>query len=226
MTYLNKTKISAFLLASSILGWPVLAVADDLTIGLDFSDSYALITDKHYAAEVAKNAADEIAKMSKGDVLRIQAFGTYGVSSLKIEKKLNFGYPPKKAAIEVRTVIEQIPEMFANGRFEPQQQTGIVAFVSENAGRMKCGAKSGRLIAYTDGVEWTSQTDGQKLADGKAKLPVYGTGFQKCSLQIRGIGYFAGTGSDYVIVHNLTNAWNAWTAQVGFNKDSSVSSSL
>lgn len=219
--------ITLLIAALCLLLQSVAAHAVDTAIGLDVSASHALVESGPYPARVGQDAAGYVNKMKKGDTLRIETFGTHGVSGLAVTAPLNFKLPPNAAAAQVKTLITSLPKQVDEGNWPLSQQTEIAGWITETAKRMQCDKRKGVIVLYTDSVQWSNTVNGQALAEGKAKLPIYSKHYSKCEVHVRGAGYFSGgKGAPYDVVQNLVKAWEDWIKASNYAPASSVSGSF
>lgn len=186
-------------------------------IGLDVSDSTPLISDKAYAARAVSAVSDMLSGLEAGDQVLIQTIGNYGMA----ENPLNFEWtvsrrtPAIKLRRIVTSLIARLPKLVESGKLEAANSTNLVGFLEMASYSVDCETETTSFVLLTDGIEWSSRTNGRALAAGNASLPAPPEDSLKgCDLTMIGIGQTV-KGADPAVTANLIKAWKTWSVTAG-----------
>lgn len=184
-------------------------------IGLDLSKSNPLIEDPAFAARVAQRVAVIVRQLGMASEIHIRTFGNYDPSSnpFAFDTVLSVRSRPDRVAAEVQKLIANTPRLVASGRWRPQRNTNILAFLDNSVRAMGCGGMPTTIILASDGIE---DSEYARLAHGDGLPRPDRRLFRGCArLAIYGIGQ--GSGSP-VLTTRLRAQWDGWSRAAGFGR--------
>lgn len=196
---------------------PAYAQDRHVIIGLDVSDSTPLINDEAYAGRAAQAVSDLLGDLEAGDRVSVETIGNYGIAekTLRFEWTVSRRAPAVKIRRTLTGLISRLPKIVQSGKLEPAQSTNIAGFLEMASYSVDCEARETSFLLLTDGIEWSSRTNGRALAAGDASLPAPPEdGLKGCELTMLGIGQTV-EGADPAATGNLIKAWKTWSAAAG-----------
>ena len=181
--------------------------AKTLTIGLDVSGSNPLIIDENFSRGAALFAAEKVAELESGDVVRILTFGDRrAAENLKrIEFKISKRNRAREVARASAQYIAAIPKAVQDG----QPETNIVAWL-EHTGGFECEENS-EIVVITDGVQAAKNFNPQSFIAGRISLPPPRVNLKGCSVTFFGLG--AGVESNGI--HLMETQWRDFIEVAG-----------
>ena len=177
-----------------------------LTIVKDISASAPLLVNVEFAKKAANAAADKFDLLKTGDTLIMRTLGEAGLKNIgstseKVKRH------KKRQSDRLYRHIKKIPEQKLTG----QNQTNILYFLTFT--NFDC-AKGEDIFLISDGIEFSSEMDGNKLIGGEA-LPAPDKDMLKgCKLTIYGLGLTIPSLSNQHL-KNLLTAWKNWAKIAG-----------
>lgn len=207
--------------------WPVLtvififaftapALAGDLLVLVDLSDSPAHVKSAALAARMGDYAAGKIEKMRLGETVRVRTFGQAGSAGnwLALDFRLSrrAGGTPKEVAAAVKLVLANLPKLVAQKKLALQHRTQIIRSLHDLSGTVLRPGSS--LLLLSDLMEFSPDADCARLLKNKhPQLPPPPSGFLK-GVEIIALG--AGHGLATVAQSRRLEAmWRAWFKRAG-----------
>lgn len=188
-----------------------------VVVAVDLSSSTPLVTDESYAARAGNMIEGALRDLRSGDRVSFRTLGDYGAAanSLKLDWTISRRRPAAKVRRTISQIISQLPALVQAGRVTLSKQTDITGFLELMTYTVDCTGDSARFLLFTDGVEWSSRTNGRALSNGNATLPrPPKDALRGCSLSMIGIGQLA-SGSNPRTTNNLISAWQRWANAAG-----------
>lgn len=187
-----------------------------IVIGLDLSKSNPLVTDKEYAAKVARRVGPIISSLEPRSIVTLRTFGAYDVTvqDLSYDRVISSRHRPEDVARTVQGIIAGVPTLIEKGTLSAQMATNIVPFLENMAEVVDCKAHATEIYLITDGLE---DSEYARLIEPKSTLPLPTKRiFWRCqTLEILGLG--VGSKSPLVTSH-LREQWTSWAKAAGFKE--------
>lgn len=188
--------------------------AERLVIGLDLSRSNPLIADRQFAAKVAERIAERVRKLGFASEVHVRTFGSFDASAnpFYYDTVISARSRPDAVAAEIEKLIAGTPELVAEGKWQAQARTNILAFLDNVARSEGCSGLPTTVILASDGIE---DSQFARLDDPADHLPAPdGKPFAGCAaLEILGVG--EGTRSPLKTAR-LRAEWTRWAHEAGF----------
>lgn len=194
------------------------AMADELWVGIDMSDSAPLLLEDIQAAAAAETIADEIRQLERGDLVRIISFGESGVTDRQIDFSIELSGRNRPAAIaeQFLELIASLPQRTRDGQLHTESQTNAMGFLERIGPLLNCQSVPTTLLVMTDGIEWSTAITGEGLLAGQPLPPPSGPILQGCAVTFWGLGQqrreFGHDDGWYPI---LRAAWSTYMDQAG-----------
>ena len=185
-----------------------------IVIGLDLSKSNPLIDEPEFAARVAERVSNVVRGLGFASEVHVRTFGTYDATSnnFHFDTQLSVRNRPDDVATQIEKLIAGTPTLIANGKWQAQNRTNILAFLDNISQSIGCSGQPTTVILLTDGIEDSVYA---RLDDPGDHLPAPdGKPFAGCAeLQILGLG--EGTRNP-IKTTRLRTEWTRWAHEAGF----------
>jgi hypothetical protein len=214
---LATTALTAILIAGA--GTAATAQNRHVIIGADVSGSTPLISDSAYAARAGQSVSDMLGDLEPGDRISLRTIGDYGMgpNSESWDWTISRRFPPIKARRTVHRYISALPQLIESAHVTEASSTHLIGFMELESYGVDCVETNTNFVLLTDGVEWSEDTNGHAVMQGKVKLPALtGDQLQGCTLTMLGIGQLT-KGSTPAITRNLIKAWSLWAKAAGMH---------
>lgn len=163
-------KVSSFIKKSVLaaclaIGVQSYAVADDLHIIVDVSQSNPMLSNAAFVKRAAQYSAEQMSSLKLGDSILVQTFGE--LQSAKNLERYEYTLTRQKRKRIERAVLHYI--MTLPERSEPQPSTNLLAWFNRNA--LDCQKVPKTILILSDGIEASEYVNPNKLMAGKQSLP-------------------------------------------------------
>ncbi len=182
--------------ATLLLGSSVTANAkqqNTVVFAFDISDSAPVAINPNIARSAGNYVQEYILGMKPGDVVKIRTLGTAGVAAqqvyinAKLGKKANSR--PRRIAPQIGKLVRSLPQRVKSGAIKIQHRTNIMGFLEALGPSLDCQKSPTTIVIFSDGIEWSSQVNGNELLSGKKELPApSGLILKGCIVEMRGLG--------------------------------------
>ena len=199
----------------------VSAIADELWVAFDLSDSSPLLLEDAAAMRGGVTVAEAIRSLKRGDTVFLRSFGEAGVSEQQINLTIRLvgNNRPKKVARDVQAFIASLPELTRKGTLKLEHRTNVMGWLERAGPTLNCQSTPTRVIALTDGIEWSGAIRGDQLLSGAPLPPPSGAILEGCLVEFWGVGQqqkkFGNDDRWYPI---LRKSWTAYMADAGAAK--------
>lgn len=214
---IRKALVSLVLIACATSALAQEAVTRTI-IAPDKSGSSTFLYEEASADAMAQYAHDYIAGLTPPHSLLVLAVGDEGLAARDIQVRAEItnrrSGRPDRIAPQIAQILGSLPSLVKSGQLEADDTTSLVAFF--NALEPVCAEMPTRVILFTDGVEWSAQTDGRAFLQGQADLPAPTRPFLSgCHVEMHGIGQLKADMDSSGLEARLIPIWRDWLTAAG-----------
>ena len=194
------------------------ALATELWIGIDASDSAPLFLENDVAARAGQTVAAAVLPLGPGDQVFLRSFGEAGVSEKQVHVNITMAgrTRPETVARELSKVFGSFPELVAQGKLKIEGQTNVMGFLERIGPLLDCKGTPTTIIIFTDGIEWSQAITGRELINGAALPSPSGRILEGCHVEFWGVGQQQKKfGNDDRWYPTLKSAWGVWMDEAG-----------
>ncbi len=185
-----------------------------VTFALDGSSSNPVGV-KEFRDAAARHAGDIVKAMNMGDTVAVMTFGDGGLHNFQLTKRVKLSArmrPSQVATALEKAIIAKAKEAAQN----PQNETRLMSFFEESYREFQCSSGNARVIAYTDGIEHSSEISGKQFVIDKKSLPDPTPGILAgCHVEFIGVGIGANGAFQRPEKNHINNEWKAWMEKAG-----------